>query len=80
MASHSKIPVAFPDLEAIAVELGRLREAVNNTPRLSVADVLRRFGRSRSWLYNQLHDGFPRPVRGLWRPADLDDWEAGRTA
>jgi len=78
MASSTKIRVLFPEFESLADELRRLRDLVENTPRLAVKDVLRRFGWSRSTLYNRLRDGFPRPKAGLWRPADLDEWEDGQ--
>ena len=66
-------------LEGLAQELRRLRECLENTPRLTVKDVLRRYGWSRSTLYRKLKKDFPRPHRGFWAVCDLDAWERGRT-
>lgn len=63
-------------LENLLAELRRLREAVENSPRLARKDVLRRYGWSRSTLHRKLKAGFPKPSHGFWRPADLDAWDA----
>jgi len=63
-------------LESIAEELRRLRDVVENSPRLCRKDILRRYGWSRSTLYRKLKQGFPKPSRGFWKMADLDTWDA----
>jgi predicted DNA-binding transcriptional regulator AlpA len=61
----------------LAVEVAQLRELLSNAPLLHMADVLRRYGVSRSTVYNWLSNPrspFPRPIRmagPVWRLADL---------
>lgn len=64
-------------LDDLMQEIKLLRQSLENTPRLTAKDVLRRYGWSRSTLYRKLKAGFPKPVRGFWRPSDLDAWDAG---
>jgi predicted DNA-binding transcriptional regulator AlpA len=71
-------------IDRLLTLIGEVRELLAKSPPitqlLARKDVLRRYGISRSTLYRLLAKGFPKPVRGFWRPADLDQWdlEAGQ--
>jgi len=62
----------------LETRLNRLVDLQENTPRLNTKDVLRRYGwSSRSTIYRkQKREGFPQAKRHLWRPGDLDAWDA----
>jgi len=80
-------PASVPDLQhevqELRHEVQRLAETLANAPPLRVADLMQRFGCSRSTVYGRyLADPtFPLPIgRGrAWRTADVAAWErAGR--
>jgi len=68
-------------MDLLRAELTDLRKLLCQSPPLTAMlarkDVLRRYGISRTTLYRWLAKGFPKAVRGFWRPSELDAWDSG---